>query len=449
MKTVKGVVVALSIAGLVGACGDEAGGGSVAKGGAGGIGATGGASGKGGIGGTSGGGSSGASGAGGSSGVSGGGGTAGGGGVAGSGGAAGQDGGAGAAGEGGASGTAGASGSGGASGTGGTAGSGGASGASGAGGAGGDTTPPQVSSTSPSNAASGVVKLPQITVTFDEPMTPSTLTTTISGAACSGSLQVSKDDFLSCVTMNAAPAASNANQTFTVTPAAALESTGTYKIRVTVDAKDAAGNPLAAAYTSAAGFMVRYFHTIAIDGTNDFAQNETFATSTSGYTGYVAWDESFLYLGMKGADVASGSDSKWLVVYVGGSPGTTTGVNYNTQQPGLPFASRWHVRWKADNLYTNAQSWNGTSWQDAAWDFAGDVHQSGDFVELRIPLADLGAPATLELVLGMINEQNNDEWSYAALPAAAYIDGWDRDFAKYLQLALGGSTVPIASSTLP
>jgi hypothetical protein len=41
------------------------------------------------------------------------------------------------------------------------------------------------------------------------------------------------------------------------------------------------------------------------------------------------------------------------------------------------------------------------------------------------------------------------EASYAAVPSTAYTDGYDRDFTKYLQLALTGSSVPNASSVLP
>jgi hypothetical protein len=51
---------------------------------------------------------------------------------------------------------------------------------------------------------------------------------------------------------------------------------------------------------------VTYGHTIPINGTNLFAANETFPTTSNGYTGYVAWDPTYLYFGMVGPDVASG-----------------------------------------------------------------------------------------------------------------------------------------------
>jgi len=220
---------------------------------------------------------------------------------------------------------------------------------------------------------------------------------------------------------------------------------GSYSIRVTTAAKDAAGNALAATYDLASPFVVRYHHTITIDGNNDFATNETFATSSSGYTGYVAWDEGYLYLGMSGADVGAASATKWLLAYFGGSPGTTTGVQYNTQQPLLPFTSRWHLRWRTDNAFTDAQVWGTSTWGNANWSFVGDVYQTSTFVELRVPFVDIGSPSSVNLVLAMINEQGGGEWTYAAVPSSAFADGQDPDYAKYLQLDVQGVVAPNAS----
>ncbi len=122
-----------------------------------------------------------------------------------------------------------------------------------------------------------------------------------------------------------------------------------------VSASDAGEAPEAAADAAEDGStIVRYFHTIAIDGVNDFAANETFATTTTGHTGYLAWDDTYLYVGVDGPDVGSGFSSNWVVVYLGGPAGTTTGVTYNTQTPTLAFPAQYHVRWKTDNTFTDA-----------------------------------------------------------------------------------------------
>ncbi|MCC6897944.1 MAG: Ig-like domain-containing protein [Polyangiaceae bacterium] len=330
-----------------------------------------------------------------------------------------------------------------------TGGSGGSTGGSGGSGGSGDTTPPTVTATTPAPTTMAVGKSTPITVTFSEAMQVASITAATSGASCVGTLQVSKDNFATCVAMVANPAASAGNTVFTLTPSGGLASLGAYKVRVTTGAKDAAGNALATQYTATDAFTVRYFHTITIDGNNDFAANETFTSSSAGYVGYLAWDDGYLYVGMSGADVSSGSTQKWVLLYLSGTPGSTNGVGYNTQQPTLPFAARWHVRWRADNTFTHTQLWSGSSWGDAGWNFTGDVFKSGSFVEIRVPLVDIGSPTTLGLHLGMLNEQASLEGSYAAVPSTSYAPGYDPNYAKYLELAIGGSVAPNASPVKP
>jgi hypothetical protein len=121
--------------------------------------------------------------------------------------------------------------------------------------AGADITPPTVSSTTPANAATSIALNTTVAVTFSEAMNPATITTNTANTVCSGTFQVSSDTFTTCVQMTAAPVAGGGNSVFTVTPVANL--TGgptTYKIRITTGAQDAAGNALAAAFTTAAGF---------------------------------------------------------------------------------------------------------------------------------------------------------------------------------------------------
>ncbi len=186
-----------------------------------------------------------------------------------------------------------------------------------------------------------------------------------------------------------------------------------------------------------------YAHTIVIDGINDFTAGERFSTSSAGYTAYIAWDATFVYVGMSGPDVASGNSRIWLLVYVGGSPGSGTGLTYNTQAPILPFVARWHVRWQASNVYTNAQAFDGSGWSDAGWDFSGDVYASGSYVELRIPRSDVGNPADLELTLFMINETSMSEWTYAGV-GNGFVDGYNPAVQHYFAFHLAGSAEPNA-----
>ncbi|HUT76998.1 MAG TPA: hypothetical protein VM285_04890, partial [Polyangia bacterium] len=180
-----------------------------------------------------------------------------------------------------------------------------------------------------------------------------------------------------------------------------------------------------------------------IDGINDFLPEHTFSTTSDGYTVYVSWDLDFFFVGMSGPDVAADSATKWVLAYLSGSPGTSTGVLYNTQQPGLGFSAATHVRWRTDNGHTGAMDWSGSDWEDALWDFSGDVFQNGTFVEMRFPRADIGDPSILRLVLAMINEQGDYEGTYAGCPDDTFTDGYDRDFATWLQFAFGACETPV------
>lgn len=304
--------------------------------------------------------------------------------------------------------------------------------------------PPTVQSTSPADLAAGVAPEAALEVTFSEGMAAATITTNTADEACSGAVQLSADGFATCVRMAAAPATTD-DVTFTLAPAAPLSSATTYQLRVLGDVTDAGGTPMGADFTTASGFVVRYFHTIVIDGTNDFTADETFTTSTMGHTGYIAWDATYLYLGMTSPDLGGSSSQVWMVGYLGGAMGTTTGVQYNTQQPLLPFDARWHVRWRASDDFGGALEWTGASWTNPGFGptaGSSDIGFGGSFVELRVAWADLEDPVTLPLHLGMLREQNLNEASWAAVPSGSYVDGYDPDFSQYLELDVLGSTLP-------
>jgi hypothetical protein len=118
-----------------------------------------------------------------------------------------------------------------------------------------DVTPPTVSSTTPANAATGVALSSTIAVTFSEAMNTATVTAQTAAGACSGSVQVSLDNFSNCIAMSTAtPTFSGGNTVATFTPATALTASTTYKIRVTTAVQDAAGNAMAAQFETATGF---------------------------------------------------------------------------------------------------------------------------------------------------------------------------------------------------
>jgi hypothetical protein len=213
--------------------------------------------------------------------------------------------------------------------------------------------------------------------------------------------------------------------------------------------EDAAADSATDAGAGASDAGARYSHTIAIDGVNDFTADETFATTSAGYTGYLAWDDTYLYVGLDGSDVSSNDANKFILVYISGTAGTTTGVTYNTQQPTLPFSAEYHVRWKANNTFTDALAWNGSSWADANWDFTNDVFQNGNYFEMRIPLVNIGSPTSVAVDVSMINQASGVEFTYSGVPSTSFTDKYNPNYAEYLQLDLQGTTVPNASPVLP
>ena len=100
---------------------------------------------------------------------------------------------------------------------------------------------------------------------------------------------------------------------------------------------------------------------------------------------------------------------------------------------------------------TGAFNSDGGAWLwDPTWDFSGDVWQSGPFVELRLPWADLGYaafPATVRVHMSMVSVSGN--WTYAGVPSTSFTDGPDPDYMTYYEFTVGGSAPPNAHIPMP
>lgn len=184
-----------------------------------------------------------------------------------------------------------------------------------------------------------------------------------------------------------------------------------------------------------------YSHSIVIDGLVDFdLEKEGFNTSTNGFLAYITWDNDYLFIGFQGPDIELNDPFKWLLIYIGNGDvpgGTTTGFIYNDQIPSLPFAASYHIRWQGSGDFINAQMFNGSSWVNAGWDFTGDAMKNLDFVELRIPLVDIGTPInSLHIHINMVTTNLGGEWSYAAVPYDSFTDSYDPNYTKYFDFNL-------------
>ena len=189
------------------------------------------------------------------------------------------------------------------------------------------------------------------------------------------------------------------------------------------------------------------YHTISIDGTNDFAADEDFA-GTSGSTWYVTWDATNIYFATDNADVDDNDANKWVHIYIDTDPtmpatggtGTTTGINYNNQQPGLPFTANYHFRWRTDNMFQGLEVFSGASWGSGS--IAGiNTFQSNTYVEFSIPRANLGNPDAIYFASSMINEVGGGEFTFFMFPNGN-TEGNDTDYTEWYTFILDDGLSP-------
>lgn len=197
--------------------------------------------------------------------------------------------------------------------------------------------------------------------------------------------------------------------------------------------------------------------TITIDGTNDFsATDETFATTSTGYSAHVTWDASALFVGVTGPDIGSGATaSKWVFVYLDTDPGAGTGATKTEQYKdqaatfGTGFGAEAYFAWRTDGTFSQLKKYAAGAWTTVD-STTVTVARAGSFVEMRIPYAALGGtPAKLGVFTTMLNEGvgGAGQWTYAGLYAGSFTDGYyaapSTAPTKYWLLAdLAASTAP-------
>lgn len=94
-----------------------------------------------------------------------------------------------------------------------------------------EETDVRVASQIPNAGACGVLPA-EIVVEFSTSMESASLSSITSGSACTGSIQVSPDNFVTCIPFQTATPVSDDSKVFRLTPTAALDAGKNYKIRV-------------------------------------------------------------------------------------------------------------------------------------------------------------------------------------------------------------------------
>jgi Bacterial Ig-like domain len=106
----------------------------------------------------------------------------------------------------------------------------------------------------PDDEADGVGTNTKISFVFSADMAPDSVTASTSGSTCGGSVQVSADNFATCVPMNGQPSNADSGRIFTLTPAAPLSANTLYKTRVTTAVRSADNQHLSSTYSTTTGF---------------------------------------------------------------------------------------------------------------------------------------------------------------------------------------------------
>jgi hypothetical protein len=195
------------------------------------------------------------------------------------------------------------------------------------------------------------------------------------------------------------------------------------------------------------------YHTIVIDGTNDFATDEDFA-GTSGSTWYFTWDADNIYIGANNPDISANDNNKWVHLYFDTDPmspansgnGSSMGINYNTQQPTLNFSANFHFRWKTNNSFQSLEAYNGSIWTTGN-NTGISSFQSGNFVEFKIPRVNLGSPDALYFTSSMINETGGTESTFFRFPTGNS-EGYDANYTDWYTYILGNGFSPDAMGNL-
>ena len=150
------------------------------------------------------------------------------------------------------------------------------------------TTAPTISSLSPNDNSTYNSPATTVAATFSKKMATGSVTTNTNDTSCSGSYQLSSDNFTTCIKMSATPSASDNDTAFTATPADNLSNGTTFKLRITTSAKDTSSNSLVTAYTTN-GFTTSPSGSGTIRGTvrydnNTAAENVSISFAKSGTT---------------------------------------------------------------------------------------------------------------------------------------------------------------------
>jgi hypothetical protein len=171
-----------------------------------------------------------------------------------------------------------------------------------------DSTPPTLERLNLKDSCTNVSATSSLYLLFSEALKIESVTSNTESTNCTGSVQISTDDFASCVQMLENPQPDADSQGFTTFPSSQLDYSTTYKIKVLDSIQDAEGNTLQSPFLTSNGFTTRaasgvptwttqlgtaqddYAKAIVEDSTGDFYVTGRSRSSFPGKSNLGSWD---------------------------------------------------------------------------------------------------------------------------------------------------------------
>ncbi len=209
------------------------------------------------------------------------------------------------------------------------------------------------------------------------------------------------------------------------------------------------------------------YHTITIDGINDFESDEQFTTTTgNGQTGYVyfTWDANNIYVGYSG-NSGSGNiadDNRALFLFIDTDPQTNplsgNGTNDRGEWSGITgtisFNADFRIVYQTTQTGGSGHNWLPYYWDGSVWatsSIPDNSAESGDnFVEYAISRSSLGNPSQI-YICAYSQEQWDGGWIANGIPYNLFTDFQDdnanHDFnSHWLGFTLTSGVSPNSSS---
>ena len=143
------------------------------------------------------------------------------------------------------------------------------------------------------------------------------------------------------------------------------------------------------------------YHTITVDGTNDFASPGEKLGNCDEDSFWLTWDENRLYLGFNNFDYENGDFFVYLDINGITDGSDTTDVSWNSATHNFPDTFKPDYYLAVEDFDYNAlRTWNGTSWNvpGSGTGIAASFFNASGFTEIAIDWSSIGNPEFIKVL---------------------------------------------------